>query len=123
MTPQTMETLIALGLIGTVVFFCLWLTASWDRAAQANFLKHKVERLDRENQILFSRQFHTECCGKNFRHDRKEEPEAASPSPEKPSGFFRTLLKLGVLAAIAFIGYKLYRKYQENRKNTIGVIP
>lgn len=123
MTPQTMETLIALGLIGTVVFFCLWLTASWDRAAQANFLKHKVERLDRENQILFSRQFHAECCSKNFRHDKKEEPEAASPATEKSSGFFSTLLKLSVLAVIGFIGYKLYRRYQENRKNTTGVIP
>lgn len=103
MTPHTADLLLGIATVAALVFFGLYLISSWDRKSQLEIMKHKVSLLERENDRMFRAQLYSQPCKHQSEPELKSQPKT-----------FSTLLKLAGLALLAFISYKLYRKFRSN---------
>lgn len=106
------ETLGAFLFCAMVIFFILWMLSSHERKYKLKFLNDKINRLERENYMIYDK-----CYYVNHKPQNKEKKKY------NKSSFVTTLLKLAIIGVLGFIAYKLYRRYRNSDILQKKIIP
>ena len=115
MTPHTLNILLGLSTVGFVVVSLLYMVHLHDTKWKLLSKDNKIRHLESELRHYSSLYFSGCACKKNHTHTEEAD---SSKTNEKPSnGWFSSLLKMGVLAAIAYLAYFLYKKYKQRSKS------
>jgi len=112
-TPHSLNILLGLSTVGFVVVSLLYMIHLHDTKWKLLSKDNKIRHLESELRHYSSLYFSGCACKKNHAHTE----EADSKPNEKPSsGWFSSLLKMGVLAAFAYLAYTIYKKYGKRSK-------
>ena len=105
MTPHNLNILLGLSTVGFVVVSLLYMIhlhdTKWKLLSKDNKIRHLESELRHYSSLYFSG-----CACKE-----------SKPNEKPSSGWFSSLLKMGVLAAIAYLAYFLYKKYKQRSKS------
>lgn len=113
MTPHNLNILLGLSTVGFVVVSLLYMIhlhdTKWKMLSKDNKIRHLESELRHYSSLYFS------GCGCKKNHAHTEEAES-KPQEKADRGWFSSLLKMGILAAIAYLAYFLYKKYKQRSK-------
>ena len=113
MTPHTLNILLGLSTVGFVVVSLLYMIHLHDTKWKLLSKDNKIRHLESELRHYSSLYFSGCACKKNHAHTKEAE---SKPNEKHSSGWFSSLFKMGVLAAIAYLVYFLYKKYKQRSK-------
>ena len=115
MTTHTLNILLGLSTVGFVVVSLLYMIHLHDTKWKLLSKDNKIRHLESELRHYSSLYFSGCACKKNHAHT--EEADNSKPNEKPSSGWFSSLLKMGVLAAIVYLAYFLYKKYKQRSKS------